>query len=140
MPDHVEAETWLQAQLVKYGIDWDKLTPAQRLQWTRQIPCSIRCWRIGDVGDAVGVRTGPRDVEVTGPHAAPGQRAGQLAGADADLRIVRAMNRAVDIAADNIGAPVIERGMINQPMHQHRPILHKTPHDWFPNFAGLAIA
>ena len=85
---------------------------------------------------AMGV-PGKRRDPVAGADAAPGQRPGQLAGADTDLRIPGAVDGAFHGAADNIGALMIERGVINQPMHQHRPILHKTPHGRFPNSAGL---
>lgn len=41
------AKEWLAHLLEKHQIDWDKLTPAQRLMLTRHIPCFIRCWRVG---------------------------------------------------------------------------------------------
>ncbi len=37
----------LEEQLAKHGIDWNKLTPGERFQLTREIPCWLRCWRVG---------------------------------------------------------------------------------------------
>lgn len=45
--DDLAARKWLGEWLDKNHIDWDTLSPAQRFLLTREIPCSIRCWRVG---------------------------------------------------------------------------------------------
>lgn len=55
--DDLEAREWLGAWLERRGFDWEKLTPAERFLLTREIPCFIRCWR---VGVAVDVKPGER--------------------------------------------------------------------------------
>ena len=47
LPDEA-AVAWLSKLVADRGLDWDKLTAGQQLSLTREIPCSIRCWRIGE--------------------------------------------------------------------------------------------
>jgi hypothetical protein len=47
----VDAREWLAAFLKRHEINWDGLTPAQRLLLTREIPCYVRCWRVGVSSD-----------------------------------------------------------------------------------------
>jgi len=49
------AREWLGRWLERNHIDWDTLTKAQQFLLTREIPCSVRCWR---VGGPVDVRAG----------------------------------------------------------------------------------
>ena len=49
------AREWLRGFLDHHGIKWDTLTKAQQFLMTREIPCTIRCWR---VGGPVDVRPG----------------------------------------------------------------------------------
>lgn len=39
---------WVRNYCRTEGIDWSALTPGQRFQVTRLIPCSIRCFRVGE--------------------------------------------------------------------------------------------
>jgi hypothetical protein len=48
-----KAGAWLDAYCKAMGIDWEKLSLTSRFLLTRQVPCSICCWRVG----------GPVDVE-----------------------------------------------------------------------------
>jgi hypothetical protein len=41
------------------------------------------------------------------------------------------MEVALRVTADNIRALVIERGVIDESVDQHRPVLHQAPHDTF---------
>jgi len=45
--DDLAAREWLGRWLDQHHIVWDALTAAQQFLLTRQIPCSVRCWRIG---------------------------------------------------------------------------------------------
>jgi hypothetical protein len=47
MADDLKAREWLGSFLERHGIEWDSLTKAQQFLMTREIPCSIRCWRVG---------------------------------------------------------------------------------------------
>lgn len=49
------AVAWLETFLARRKITWEKLSTAEQFLMTREIPCSIRCWR---VGGAVTVRPG----------------------------------------------------------------------------------
>jgi hypothetical protein len=52
-----EADRWLDAYCKSSGITWEKLTAAERFQVTMLVPCTIRCFRVGDVVEvAVGER------------------------------------------------------------------------------------
>ena len=42
---------WMAGYLSQHDIDWDKLTAAERFKLTMLIPCTIRCFRIGDAVD-----------------------------------------------------------------------------------------
>lgn len=51
----IQAQEWLARFCEENGIDWDKLTLGERTQVTMQVPCPIRCWRVGgSVNVAVG--------------------------------------------------------------------------------------
>ena len=43
----LKAREWLDAWLKKHGLDWETMTHAERFKATGQIPCAIRCWRVG---------------------------------------------------------------------------------------------
>lgn len=45
--DDLAAREWLAKWLERQGIQWDNLTAAQQFLAAREIPCSIRCWRVG---------------------------------------------------------------------------------------------
>lgn len=47
MTDQVEASKWLMVFLEKNAIDWTSLSQAQKFLLMREIPCPIRCWRVG---------------------------------------------------------------------------------------------
>ena len=42
-----KALEWLNQYLLENKIDMDKLSPAQQFLLMREIPCTIRCWRVG---------------------------------------------------------------------------------------------
>ena len=41
-----EAEKWLNAYIERNGIDFRALTKGQLCILSREVPCTIRCWRI----------------------------------------------------------------------------------------------
>lgn len=43
----VSAEEWLEKYCDTNAIDWDKATPVERFKLTMQVPCHIRCFRVG---------------------------------------------------------------------------------------------
>jgi hypothetical protein len=48
MPDDdLAAREWLARWLDRNHIKYDSLTQAQKFLLMREIPCSIRCWRVG---------------------------------------------------------------------------------------------
>jgi len=48
MPDEdLAAREWLAKWLDRHGLVWDTLTKAQQFLLMSEIPCSIRCWRVG---------------------------------------------------------------------------------------------
>jgi hypothetical protein len=45
--DQAAAQEWLAGWLERHHVVWDELSPAQRFLLAREIPCSVRCWRVG---------------------------------------------------------------------------------------------
>lgn len=41
------AEQWVLAYCAEHDLDWDSLTAGEQTRVTMQIPCNIRCWRVG---------------------------------------------------------------------------------------------
>jgi hypothetical protein len=42
-----EAGKWLEQYAIAKGIDLDALSPAEWFIIAMQVPCAIRCWRVG---------------------------------------------------------------------------------------------
>jgi hypothetical protein len=48
MPDdHTAARAWLAEFIERNGIKYEELSQSQKFLLMREIPCSIRCWRVG---------------------------------------------------------------------------------------------
>lgn len=45
--DQVTAEQWIVDYLKARDLEWEGLTPAERFRITMQVPCQIRCFRVG---------------------------------------------------------------------------------------------
>lgn len=45
-------EEWVAQYCAKQGYDWDTLSPGIKASITREIPCSVRCWRVGEPVDS----------------------------------------------------------------------------------------
>jgi hypothetical protein len=56
-----EGAAWLDAFLDERKIDREKLTKGDWFLLTREIPCTIRCWRIGVPVEVPGVRQAQPD-------------------------------------------------------------------------------
>ena len=41
------AGEWVAKFCEAHGLDWEQLTKAERFKVTMQVPCTIRCWRVG---------------------------------------------------------------------------------------------
>lgn len=52
-------EEWVDNFCRKRGLDWDKLSFADQRDITRAIPCTIRCWRVGQAVNVEPGRTCP---------------------------------------------------------------------------------
>jgi hypothetical protein len=42
---------WLTEFLREQNLDWEKLSPGERTSVLIQIPCNVRCWRVGGAVD-----------------------------------------------------------------------------------------
>lgn len=63
--DTDEVDRWIEDFLRKNRLDWESLSDRDRGIIVRRIPCTIRCWRIGD---AVEVEPGKPCPECGRPH------------------------------------------------------------------------
>jgi hypothetical protein len=52
--ENLAAREWLQKFIEDNQIDYDALSPSQRFLLMREIPCNIRCWRVGGAVTTVG--------------------------------------------------------------------------------------
>jgi len=48
---HLTVESWLEQYCRWQRLDWQKLSSPEKSQVLRQVPCTLRCWRIGDAVD-----------------------------------------------------------------------------------------
>jgi hypothetical protein len=46
-PEPTPAQLWVMQFCEANQLVWDELSPFEKLQVTRQVPCKVRCWRVG---------------------------------------------------------------------------------------------